>query len=115
MEYFVGAHLAELLKKETFNLYSSLKRRNIATRNGDAWLLHLLISKSLVFAGTTSLTLVRVDQVSEFVDDALAKIEQRKAKRTKGGKRERDESIDAQVSKERECAGLLISLAGVRK
>ena len=103
------------MRKETFNLYASLKRRNIATRNGDRWLLHLLISKELVSAGTTSLTLIRVDQVSDYVDNALEMIERRKATRTKGGKRQRDESFDAQVSKERECAGILRSLAGARK
>ncbi len=96
---FIGAHLAELLKRETFNLYASLKRRNIAVQHADPMLLHLLISKDHVFANSTSVTLIRVDDVSEFVDDALVESERRKAK-TNGGKRERDEGTEGQVSEE---------------
>ena len=73
--YFVGAHLAELLGRETFNLYGSLKRRNIALWRGDEALLHFLIARNVVLAGTSSLTLVRVDDVEAFVTKAIEDIE----------------------------------------
>jgi hypothetical protein len=44
-EFFIGSHLAELLKRETFNLYGSLKRRDIGTWHVDDNLLKLLVSK----------------------------------------------------------------------
>ena len=73
--YFVGAHLAELLGRETFNMYSSLKRRKIALWRGDEALLHFLIVRDVVFAGTSSLTLVRVGDVETFVTKAVEDIE----------------------------------------
>jgi hypothetical protein len=114
VEYFIGAHLAELLKRETFNLYASLNRRNIATLHADARLLNLLVSKDLVFAGTTSVTLVKFDEVSEYLADTIAGNERRKTKRTSGTKRGRDASAasaDVHVSEE-ELAFMLTSLSG---
>ena len=73
--YFVGAHLAELLRRETFNVYGSFKRRNIALWRGDEALLHFLLARGVVFAGTTSVTLVRVNDAETFVTTAMEDIE----------------------------------------
>lgn len=96
-----------MLKKETFNLYASFKRRNIGMEHGDARLLRLLISKELVFAGTSSLTLVSVNDVSQFVDDAHVEIVRRRTNQKNVGKRERKED-DVQLS---EGADILRRLA----
>ena len=73
--FFVGAHLAELLGRETFNLYGSLKRRKIALWRGNEALLHFLIARSALIVGTASLTLVRVDDVVGFVTKAVEDVQ----------------------------------------
>ncbi len=75
--------------------------------HGDARLLRLLISKELVFAGTSSLTLVSVNDVSQFVDDAHVEIVRRRTNQKNVGKRERKED-DVQLS---EGADILRRLA----
>jgi len=100
VKFFVGAHLAELLRRETFNLYSSLKRRNIPVRQTDQMFLQWLVGHQLIYPGTTSVTLVGVDDVQGFVDDCVIQNEQRAAKRA-GAKRERgseSEMLDIQAS-----------------
>ena len=61
-DFFIGSHLAELLKRETFNLYGSLKRREIGTWHVDDNLLKLLVSKgrSLSVCNCTRPRVVRV-------------------------------------------------------
>ncbi len=86
----MGAHLAELLKRETFNLYTSLKLRNIAIHQADQRLLRWLVGHQLIFPGTTSVTLVGVDDVQAFVDICVSRNERREANRT-GAKREREQ------------------------
>lgn len=84
--------MAELLNKETFNLYGSLKRRNIAVRPGNAWLTEFLIADGCICAGSSSVTLVAANEVREFVKSVIAATEQRRSARKKG-KRERVEKI----------------------
>ncbi len=85
VEYFVGAHLAEVLGRETFNLYTSLRRRHVVVQQGDAALLNLLVARGVIYVGSTSVTLVRFDQnVLDYVDGELAK----KAKKKQKGQNE---------------------------
>ncbi len=83
MQYFVGTHLAELLNRESFNLYGSLRRRRIAMRRADARVKNLLVSRGVIHPGSISVTLVNAEEVSGFVDYCLENNEQRK-KRRKG-------------------------------
>jgi hypothetical protein len=81
VDYCVGAHLAEVLGRETFNLYGSLKRRHMVVQQGDRALVDVLVARGTVYPGTTSVTLVRFDQnVVDFVDDVLAKRAKKKRK-----------------------------------
>jgi hypothetical protein len=54
VKYLVGAHVAEFLGRETFNLYESLKRRNIALWPVDYELLSFLRTRGCIFTGCTS-------------------------------------------------------------
>ncbi len=89
VDYFVGAHLAELVNKETFNLYSILKRRNIGIRRAENEVVKLLIGKGLIFAASSSVTFVNKMDVSEYVDDAVAESNKRRRNREWKGKRAR--------------------------
>jgi hypothetical protein len=80
----VGAQLAAILNRETFNLYTSLGRRNIGVKHVDARLLRRLIYEDVVYPGSSSASLVRVDRVSRFVDREISKMEQRMKKRENG-------------------------------
>ena len=70
-EYLVGSHVAELLKRETFNLYSSLKRRSIPIWHAFDDLLKFLIKRGSVYVGTTSVSLLRLSDISDFVSAAV--------------------------------------------
>lgn len=63
VDYAIGSHLAELLNRETFNLYASFKRRNIVIYHADEALLKFLCRKLVVYRGTTSVSLLRVSEV----------------------------------------------------
>ena len=70
--FFVGAHLAGLLGRDTINLYSSLRRRGITLKRADNDMINLLVVRGIAFG--SSLTLVAVEEVEEFVTLAMAKI-----------------------------------------
>ena len=69
--FVVGTHLAEFLGRESFNLCGSLKRRKIDVWKGDDTLVRLLRRRGIIFLGSTSVTLVKIDDVSEFVVSCL--------------------------------------------
>ncbi len=66
-QYLVGSHVAELLKRETFNLYGSLKRRGIPIWHASDEILRFLISRGSLYVGTTSVSLLRLQEISDFV------------------------------------------------
>jgi hypothetical protein len=78
----VGAHIAELLGRETFNLYGSLKRRKIDVWSVDEQLLSFLHIRGCIYAGSTSATLVKLDDISEFVFLTLEENQRRKMRCT---------------------------------
>jgi hypothetical protein len=82
VKYVVGALVAELLGRETFNLYESLRRRNIALRMADYELLNSLCTRGCVFAGSTSAILLKLDDISGFVFLTLEESMRRKMRRT---------------------------------
>lgn len=70
--YLIGSTLAELLNKETFNLYASLKHRNIHMCQASDALVEALASCGSIARGSSSVTLVRFDQaVKSYVDLTL--------------------------------------------
>jgi hypothetical protein len=82
VKYVVGALVAELLGRETFNLYGSLRRRDIALWPADHELLSFLCIRGCIFAGSTSATLLKVDDISVFVFLTLEENMRRKMRRT---------------------------------
>ncbi len=103
VDFFVGAHLAELLRRETFNLYTSLKRRNIGTHQVDQRLLNWMVRHKLIIPGTTSVTLVNVDDVEAFVDDCWLQNKERQEKRARTKRdREDDKPKENQIAEETE-------------
>ncbi len=81
VKYVVGALVAELLGRETFNLYGSLRRRDIALWAADYELLNSLCIRGCICAGSISATLVKVDDISEFVFLTLEENVRRKTRR----------------------------------
>lgn len=82
VDYLICSRLAELLNKETSNLYLSFKRRKVGMWRASEALVEFLVSSGSVASGasSSSVTLVRLDQVQAYVDEVL---ECRAAKRQK--------------------------------
>ncbi len=87
-DYLVGSHVAELLKRETFNLYGSLKRRGIPIWHASDDLLRFLSSRGSVYVGTASVSLLRLIDISEFISAAMEE-DARRTERRKGKKQKR--------------------------
>jgi hypothetical protein len=68
--------------RETFNLYGSLRRRDIALWMADYELLNSLCTRGCVFAGSTSAILLKLDDISGFVFLTLEESMRRKMRRT---------------------------------
>ncbi len=94
-DFLVGAHLAELLNRETLNLYSSLKRRNIGIRQADSRVVKLLVGRGLTVAGSSSVTLVNKRDMTEYVDNAVAQNERQKAMRPEENRRKQRHAVVA--------------------
>lgn len=67
-QFMIGAHVASLLKKETFNLYRSLRCRGATTYKADEVLLHFLTVNRIVRKGTRSVTLVPYEHVISLIE-----------------------------------------------
>lgn len=79
---FIGADLAGLLNKETFNLYTSLRRRGIETHKISHAALNDLIARAIVPRGTTSVTLVpATPETMQFVQECLDLLPRKRGKR----------------------------------
>ena len=79
--FVIGAHLAEALGRESFNLYASLNRRGIQLWTAKNQLVQLLCERGCVYLGTSCATLVKVDDVSEFAVYYLEEKREREARR----------------------------------
>lgn len=66
-KYFVGVQLANLLKRETFNLYRSLKIKNVLVSRAKQEHTAFLIKAGAVRGGTHSVTLIDYDSCLAFL------------------------------------------------
>lgn len=73
VRYCIGTHLAELMGKETFNLYGSLKRRGIAVSRASDALVEMLVRCHVVLYRRTSVSLIELEKVFEFVEECQEK------------------------------------------
>ena len=58
VEYLIGVQIATLLKRETFNMYRSMKIKNINIQRATAEQVEFLCNHNAVRAGTHSVTLI---------------------------------------------------------
>lgn len=94
--WFIGAELAASLNKETFNLYSSLKRRGIEIRKVDHDVLSDLIASEIVPQGITSVTLIpATPETIQYVRESLEKLRKRLRKRPREITGAQEEELDA--------------------
>lgn len=111
-EYLVGSHVAELLKKETFNLYGSLKRRSIPIWHASDDILRFLISRGSLYVGTASVSLLRLSEISDFVSASLEedarRMERRKGLPSRKKKKRRQGAAAGDVEGEKQDLGLII-------
>jgi len=70
-EYMIGVQIAQLLKRETFNLYRSLKIKGIDVLRAENEQVDYLVNCNSIKRGTHSVTLVPLDDGLSFVLGAL--------------------------------------------
>lgn len=66
-KYFVGVQLAALLKRETFNLYRSMKIKNVGVSRASHNQVSFLVKAGAVRPGTHSVTLVDYEACHAFL------------------------------------------------
>merc|ERR1712063_56051 len=71
--YLIGVQLATLLQRETFNMYRSMKIKNINIQRATPEIVAFLIKSTAVPTGTHSVTLVPYEDGLYFVADIKAK------------------------------------------
>lgn len=69
-KYFVGVQLATLLKRETFNLYRSMKIKNVGVSRATHGQVSFLVKAGAVRPGTHSVTLVDYETCHAFLRGA---------------------------------------------
>lgn len=67
-KYLVGVQIAKLLKRETFNLYRSMKVKGIEVARASSEQVDYLMRTGAVKRGTRSVTLVSYDSAKSFVN-----------------------------------------------
>ena len=82
--YFIGVQLAALLKRETFNLYRSMKIRNVAVSRATHEQILFLLSVGAVRPGTRSLTLLDYTSCSAFIQLQGENLPKKSASQAKG-------------------------------
>ena len=69
-KYLIGAQLATLLKRETFNLYRSMKIKNVIVSRATHEQLVYMVNIGAVRRGTHSVTLLDYESCCEFLRGA---------------------------------------------
>jgi|ERR1711974_83119 len=100
--FFVGVQMANLLKRETFNMYRSMKIKNISIRRATSEQVNFLIREQAVRAGTHSVTLVPYESGINFMAEAQRKLKRKtaftKRKSTRSSKRKSSSSASSSPS-----------------
>jgi len=74
-KYLIGVQVAKLLKRETFNLYRSMKVKGIEIIRAVSDQVEYLMRVGAVKRGTRSVTLIAYDPTMEFVESELQRIQ----------------------------------------
>lgn len=72
-EYLIGVQIASLLKRETFNMYRSMKIKNITIQRANPEQVDFLCKCNAVRTGTHSVTLIPYEAGLYFIADAITR------------------------------------------
>eukprot|EP01103_Thecamoeba_quadrilineata_P017977 TRINITY_DN6615_c0_g1_i1.p1 TRINITY_DN6615_c0_g1~~TRINITY_DN6615_c0_g1_i1.p1 ORF type:complete len:205 (-),score=24.43 TRINITY_DN6615_c0_g1_i1:50-628(-) len=78
--YYIGVEIAQLLQRETYNLYRSLKVKNITLRRASPEQVDHLLKTNIVKPGTRSITLIPIEKSRSFIKDELKKLSRKRYK-----------------------------------
>jgi len=78
--WMIGVQVAFLLERETYNLYRSMKVKNIEVRRATVEQIDFLLKHDIVRSGTRSITFVSLDQSISFLADELKKLDKKRQK-----------------------------------
>jgi len=93
-KYLIGVQVAKLLKRETFNLYRSMKVKGIEIIRAVSEQVEFLMRVNAVKRGTRSVTLIAYDPTVEFVESELQRLQ-----KTEGvSARSKDRDMDSNDS-----------------
>jgi len=93
-KYLIGVQVAKLLKRETFNLYRSMKVKGIEIIRAVSEQVEYLMRVNAVKRGTRSVTLIAYQPTVEFVESELQRIQKMEI----GGSSRRDRDSDSNDS-----------------
>eukprot|EP01103_Thecamoeba_quadrilineata_P018785 TRINITY_DN7361_c0_g1_i1.p1 TRINITY_DN7361_c0_g1~~TRINITY_DN7361_c0_g1_i1.p1 ORF type:complete len:281 (-),score=43.88 TRINITY_DN7361_c0_g1_i1:63-905(-) len=77
-KWYIGVEIANLLQRETYNLYRSMKVKNIPVRRATPEQVDFLLKINIVKPGTRSITLIPAEQALAFVSEELKKTSTKK-------------------------------------
>jgi hypothetical protein len=69
--YLIGVQVAHLLKRETFNMYRSMKIKGVELLKAESDQVEYMITCGAVRSGTHSVTLIPIDQAKQFIQCML--------------------------------------------
>jgi hypothetical protein len=79
-KYLIGVQIAHLLQRETYNLYRSMKVKNLTIARASPEQVDYLLKTNVVKPGTRSITFVPIDQGLSYINEEINKVGLRKKK-----------------------------------
>lgn len=79
-KYMIGVQIAHLLQRETYNLYRSMKVKNLAITRASPEQVDYLLKTNVVKPGTRSITFIPIDQAIAYIEEEIKKVGLRKKK-----------------------------------
>jgi hypothetical protein len=79
-KYMIGVQIAHLLQRETYNLYRSMKVKNLTIARATPEQVDYLLKTNVVKPGTRSITFIPIDQAISYIEEEIKKVGLRKKK-----------------------------------
>ena len=79
-KYMIGVQIAHLLQRETYNLYRSMKVKNLSIARATPEQVDYLLKTNVVKPGTRSITFIPIDQAIAYIEEEIKKVGLRKKK-----------------------------------
>eukprot|EP01102_Stenamoeba_stenopodia_P004567 TRINITY_DN14866_c0_g1_i1.p1 TRINITY_DN14866_c0_g1~~TRINITY_DN14866_c0_g1_i1.p1 ORF type:complete len:336 (+),score=101.27 TRINITY_DN14866_c0_g1_i1:551-1558(+) len=79
-KYMIGVQIAHLLQRETYNLYRSMKVKNLTITRASPEQVDYLLKTNVVKPGTRSITFIPIDQAISYIEEEIKKVGLRKKK-----------------------------------